>query len=115
MKIAFTSKGKGWDDMIDPRFGRTDFLLIWDEEKEELTAFDNRNINSVAHGAGPQTAQKLSEFGAQVLITGNGPGGNALNILSRMDVTIYFGAGSMTISQAYDAYKNNQLQGGNNA
>ena len=33
MKIAFTSKGTNWDSMIDPRFGRTEFLLVYDEEK----------------------------------------------------------------------------------
>ena len=27
MKIAFTTKGTQWDSKIDPRFGRTDYLL----------------------------------------------------------------------------------------
>ncbi len=116
MKIAFTSKGNGWDDMIDSRFGRTEYLVILDEDTGELTAYDNRAVKSVVHGAGPQTAQKLSELGADVLITGNGPGGNALSILNRMDLDIFFGAGDMTIRKAYQAYKNNMLiQGGKNA
>ena len=35
MKIAFTSKGTKWDSKMDPRFGRTEFILIYDEEKIE--------------------------------------------------------------------------------
>ena len=81
MKIAFTSKGTNWDSMIDPRFGRTEFILIYDEEKDELTHFDNREIENEAHGAGPKTAQKLFELHPDVLITGNGPGGNAAAVL----------------------------------
>ena len=64
MRIAFTSKGTTWDSMMDPRFGRTEFLLIYDEEKNELTHFDNRAIENEAHGAGPKTAQKLFELQA---------------------------------------------------
>ena len=116
MKIAFTSTGAGWDDRVDPRFGRTEFILILDEETQELESFDNRDVISVAHGAGPQTSQKLYELAPDVLITGNGPGYNALNILNRMNLTIYTGAGGMTIRDAYQAYKNNQLtKGGKNA
>ena len=62
MKIAFTAKGTEWSSMMDPRFGRTEFILIYDEEKEELTNYDNRAIESIAHGAGPQIAQKLFDL-----------------------------------------------------
>ncbi len=113
MKIAFTSTGTGWDAKMDPRFGRTDYLLFFDEEKNELTHFDNREISSVAHGAGPKTAQLISEHGAQVLITGNGPGGNAAMALKEMKLKIYLGAGGMTVREAYKAYQEGKLpQGG---
>jgi len=59
MKIAITTKGTDWDSPIDPRFGRTEYFLIYDEDKDELTYIDNTDINEVAHGAGPRTAQKL--------------------------------------------------------
>jgi len=116
MKIAFTSTGTGWEATIDPRFGRTDFILVYDEEKDELISVDNRQIMQVAHGAGPQTAQKISELMPQVLITGNGPGGNAEAILRQMQLQIYTGAGGMTVREAYNEYKNNKLPlGGKNA
>jgi predicted Fe-Mo cluster-binding NifX family protein len=116
MKIVFTSTGINWDDRIDPRFGRAEYLLIFDEESDKLTTIDNRKIQSVEHGAGPQTAQLLFEHKPDVLITGNGPGGNALSLLNRLNLKIFVGAAGMTVKEAYEAYKNNKLpKGGSNA
>lgn len=109
MRTAFTSKGTDWDSMMDPRFGRTEFLLVYDEENGELIHFDNRAIEDVAHGAGPRTAQKLFELKADVLITGNGPGGNAASVLEKAGVKVFTGAGEMTVREALNAYKNNAL------
>ena len=109
MKIAFTAKGKDWDSPMDPRFGRTEYFLFFDEEKNELTAYDNRDVENEAHGAGPKTAQKLFEYTPNILITGNGPGGNAGTVLSKAGIKIYIGAGELTVKEAYDSYKNNQL------
>ncbi len=110
MRIAFTSEGTGWDSLVDPRFGRTKFLLIYDEEREELEAFDNTAVANEAHGAGPQTAQNLFKLNPDVLITGNGPGGNAAVVLEKGNLEIYVGAGGKTVKDAYDAYKNGELK-----
>ncbi len=109
MKIAFTAKGTDWDALIDPRFGRTAFIVIYDEEKDEVKSFDNREIDSVAHGAGPQTAQKLFDLQPDVLITGNGPGGNAGRVIAQANLKIFVGAAEMTVKQAYEAYKSGKL------
>jgi len=109
MKIAFTAKGTTWDSQMDPRFGRTEYILVYDEEKDQFESFDNREIENEAHGAGPKTSQQLFELGAQVLITGNGPGGNAATVLEKAGVKTFVGAGEMTVKQAYDAFKNKQL------
>lgn len=110
MKIAFTTKGEDWESMMDPRFGRTEFFLIYNEENEELSIYDNRAIENEAHGAGPKTAQELFKLNPDVLITGNGPGGNAATALEKAGVQIYIGAGQMTVKEAYEAYKNNKLE-----
>ena len=110
MKIAFTTKGTEWNSIMDPRFGRTEFIVLYDEEKDELTNVDNRSIESVAHGAGPQTAQKLFDLNPDVLITGNGPGGNAGRVLAQANLKIFIGAGNMTVKEAYDAYKKGELK-----
>jgi len=110
MKIAFTSKGTKWDSKMDPRFGRTEFILIYDEEKDEFKDFDNREIEGEAHGAGPKTAQNLFQLKPDVLITGNGPGGNASTVLESIGMKIYIGAGNMTVKEAFDAYKKDELK-----
>lgn len=63
-----------------------------------------------AHGAGPKTAQKLFKFNPDVLITGNGPGGNAATVLKKTGVQIFTGAGEMTVKEAFESYKNNVLK-----
>jgi predicted Fe-Mo cluster-binding NifX family protein len=113
MKIAFTSSGKTWDAQIDPRFGRAEFLILFDEETDEMQVTSNQDVQSVAHGAGPKTAQKLYELAPDVLITGNGPGGNAMSILSHSKIEIYVGAAGKTIREAYQAYKDNELVSAN--
>ncbi|NQU87595.1 MAG: dinitrogenase iron-molybdenum cofactor biosynthesis protein [Mariniphaga sp.] len=110
MKIAFTTKGTKWNSRMDPRFGRTKFFLIYDVEKHEFNHFDNRSIDNEAHGAGPKTAQKLFELEANVLITGNGPGGNAATVLEKSGIKIYIGAGEMTVKEAFEAYQNRKLK-----
>ncbi|HDP68544.1 MAG TPA: dinitrogenase iron-molybdenum cofactor biosynthesis protein [Candidatus Marinimicrobia bacterium] len=110
MKIVFTSKGTDWESRIDPRFGRTDYFFVLNDDTKEVSTFDNRAIADTAHGAGPQTAQKLFELKPDVLITGNGPGGNAARVLAQSGVKIYVGAGEMTVKEAYDAYNNGSLK-----
>ncbi|MDY0018267.1 MAG: NifB/NifX family molybdenum-iron cluster-binding protein [Candidatus Delongbacteria bacterium] len=109
MKIAFTAKGKGWDAEIDPRFGRTEFIFIYNEETGEIENIDNSGVSEHAHGAGPMTAQIITEKNVNILITGNGPGGNAERVISAAGIKTIAGAGGMTVKQAYDAYKNNKL------
>lgn len=109
MKIAFTAKGSDWKAGIDPRFGRTDYIVVYDDTSKELTSVDNREVEEIAHGAGPQTAQKLFDLGPDVLITGNGPGGNAATVLQKAQLEIFIGAGGMTIEEAYDAYRKGTL------
>jgi len=109
MRIAFTTKGTTWDSAMDPRFGRASYFLIYDDEKDELSHYDNRDAANDAHGAGPKTSQKLFEFNPDVLITGNGPGGNAAAVLEKTGVKIYTGAGEMTVNEAYKAFKDNSL------
>ena len=109
MKIVFTAKGSEWDSQVDPRFGRTDYFVLYDEEADKLTSVDNRDIANEAHGAGPRGAQRLAEMGAQVLITGNGPGGNAAVALGDA-IKVFVGAGGMTVRGAYEAYKAGTLK-----
>ncbi|MBW7847380.1 MAG: dinitrogenase iron-molybdenum cofactor biosynthesis protein [Bacteroidales bacterium] len=110
MKIAFTATGTSWDSQIDARFGRTEYLVVFDEETGLLTGIDNNAVKNEAHGAGTATAQKLFELNPDVLITGNGPGDHAATALQHSKIKILVNAHNMTLKQAYEQYKNGLLK-----
>ncbi len=110
MKIVFTTQGTDWSSAMDARFGRTRYFLVFDEEKNAVEVIDNGADSQVAHGAGPKAAKKVLDLGAHVLITGNGPGGNAAAVLESTDMEIYVGAGEMTAQEAMDAYRAGSLK-----
>jgi predicted Fe-Mo cluster-binding NifX family protein len=109
MKIGFTAQGTDWDSQMESRFGRTPYLLCYDEQTEELESYDNREIEQTAHGAGPMTAQRLIKMGAELLVTGNGPGGNADAVLRAGHVNVITGAAGMSVREAYTAWKEGRL------
>lgn len=110
MKIAFTSTGTTWDSIMDSRFGRTEFIVVYNEETKELTSFDNSAVKNEAHGAGTATSQKIYEISPDVLITGNGPGETASNALKQLNMKIFADAHEITVKEAYEKYKNNELR-----
>ncbi len=44
------------------------------------------------------------------MISGNGSGGNAPTVLEKAEVKIYVGAGQFTVHEAFEAYKNSELE-----
>ena len=110
MKIVFSAKGGNWDSPMDARFGRAQMFVMFNEESNELTPILNGETDSMEHGAGLQTSQKVLDLNPDVIITGNGAGNKALAILQKSQVKMYIGAGDMTLKEAYEAYKNNKLQ-----
>ena len=110
MKISFTTKGKDWDSMMDARFGRTEYILVYDDSTDSIEVIDNTDVVNDAHGAGPKTAERLFRLNPDVLITGNGPGGQAAKVLEQTGMKIFTGAGDMTVKEAYQAYNDNNLK-----
>ncbi|KFL34166.1 MULTISPECIES: NifB/NifX family molybdenum-iron cluster-binding protein [unclassified Sulfurospirillum] len=110
MKIAFTTKEPTWDSMMEARFGRAEYVVLYDEESGDITIHNNADIAAQEHGAGPKMAQAMADLKADVIITGNGPGENAHAVLSKMGTTIFVGAGEISVSDAYKAYQENRLE-----
>ncbi|MDX9855113.1 MAG: NifB/NifX family molybdenum-iron cluster-binding protein [Tenuifilaceae bacterium] len=110
MKIAFTAAGTTWDSQIDSRFGRTEFIVILNEETQQLEVIDNSAVKNEAHGAGTATAQKMYELKPDVLITGNGPGDTAATALKNLNMKIFVDAHNLTLQQAYNSYKSGSLK-----
>ena len=108
MKIAISAQGTDLNARVEPRFGRTPYFVIIDEETGEVTYIDNRASANAGHGAGPNAASAIADAGAQVVLTGNGPGGNAAKVIESMGIAVYAGAAG-TVREAYEAYKANKL------
>ncbi|HOI87860.1 MAG TPA: NifB/NifX family molybdenum-iron cluster-binding protein [Lentimicrobium sp.] len=109
MKIAFTARGTTWESTIDPRFGRAEYLVLFDEDSGELTSIDNSAVKNEAHGAGTATAQKIFDLNPDVLITGNGPGDHAATALKHSKIKIFVNAHDITLKQAYEQYQKGLL------
>ncbi len=90
VRIAVTATSTDPDSLMDERFGRAPWLLIYDSETDEWTAMDNQANRDAAHGAGISSAQAVARSGAKVLLTGNcGP--KALDALTRAGVRVVEG------------------------
>jgi len=88
MKLAISATGSKLEDLMDQRFGRAAYFLIVETETMEYEAIEN--LGAAAGGAGIQTAQKVIDQGAKVVITGN-VGPNAMQVLQAAGVKIYTG------------------------
>lgn len=110
MKIAFTTKEPSWDSMMEPRFGRAEYVVVYDEESGSISTHNNADIANQEHGAGPKMVKVMSDLKADVVITGNGPGENARAVLAQMKIIIFVGAGELSVSDAYKAYQENKLE-----
>ncbi len=110
MKIVFTAKGETWDSPMDPRFGRAEMFLVYDEKSDKLEVIDNSDSKEMEHGVGGKSSKKMINAGANVVITDNGAGEKALKILKASGIDFYIGAGDMSVKEAYEAYKQNKLQ-----
>jgi predicted Fe-Mo cluster-binding NifX family protein len=62
MKIAIANgKGKTWDSVMDPRFGRIEYFFIFNEDNNEVKIIDNSKINQKVHGTRNMTVRETYE------------------------------------------------------
>ena len=88
MRIAVTAATKDPAGMMDGRFGRAPFFLVFDSRKKTWTTYENSVNSELSHGAGIQAAQAIETLAAQVLITGSiGP--KALQVLRENSIKVY--------------------------
>ena len=108
MRIAISAQGTDLDAPVDPRFGRAQYFVVIDDQTGQISYIDNRASANAGHGAGPNTASNIANNNVNILITGNGPGGNAARVLASMGIQVYVGA-SGSVRQAYEDDKAGKL------
>ncbi|MEW8959478.1 MAG: NifB/NifX family molybdenum-iron cluster-binding protein [Moorella sp. (in: firmicutes)] len=87
MKVAVTAQGKDGAAAVDPRFGRCQYFVIADLDKNTIEVLANDNVGA-GGGAGVATAQTLVNRGVEVVLTGN-VGPNALRVLQGAGIKVY--------------------------
>ncbi len=109
MKIVFTVEGTTPESQIDPRLGRAKGLLVTEDGLKTYTFVETHTINRGSHGVGPKMIAYLVELGADVVITGNGPGQKAAAVASTTNLAFFTGAQGLTAREAYEKYTNGLL------
>ena len=104
--IAVSSEGPGLDEAVDPRFGRAaGFVLV--DSADTVRYLDNGGSQAMAHGAGIESARRIAEAGATVLLSGV-VGPKAAQALSAVGVTVVEGMEDLTVGQAVARYRAGQ-------
>jgi predicted Fe-Mo cluster-binding NifX family protein len=109
MKICIPAKGPEPQDLVDERFGRAPYFLIYNTDTSTTESFKNPAAEAMG-GVGPRAAQFLFDHDVHVLVTAR-VGGNALEALKAGGVTIllYEKTGS-TVEDAITAYSRGGLR-----
>lgn len=107
MKICVSSSDQGKSSVVDFRFGRCAYFVIYDEDGQEYVSLANKGVSS-AHGAGVSAAQQVIDAQVDVVITGN-MGPNAMEMLQANDIKIYSMSGG-TVQGAVELYQAGKLE-----
>jgi len=101
--IAVSSEGPTLGDAVDPRFGRAaGFVLV--DAAGGVRYLDNGGSQAMAHGAGIETARRIAEAGATVVLSGViGP--KAAAALKSVKVASVEGMEGLTVGQAVERYR----------
>lgn len=109
MKIAISAHGEGQQVAVDSRFGRADYFMIYDQEKDTWEGVPNTQNLEAAHGAGIQAGQTIAKTGAKVLITGH-VGPKAFKVLEAGKITMYsIGEMNGTVEATLKAFQQGKL------
>lgn len=105
MKIAVSSEGPGLDSMVDPRFGRAAGFVLVDSETLDNRYLDNGSSQVLAQGAGIETAQRVADAGADVVLSGY-VGPKAFEALKAAGIQICQNLDGRTVREAVDLFRN---------
>ena len=89
MKICITSQGNDLEAQVDPRFGRCQYFVIVDTDKDEIDVLENPNKDGMG-GVGVQSGQLMADKQVKVVLTGN-VGPNAFQTLQAGGVEVIAG------------------------
>lgn len=103
MKIGVSAEQTTPESLVDPRFGRSKYFMVYDDTNGSWESIDNNQNLQAAQGAGIQSAANVVNAGCEVLISGHcGP--KAFTALNKVGVSVYT-VSSGTVRNAIDSFK----------
>lgn len=106
MNIIFAVQGnKGWESVLNSRFGRAKGYICYSQENDKLSFHSNEENVNAGHGAGIQAAQAVANLEAEVVITGGSIGPKAFDVLKSADIKMYGHAGKISVKGALKNFK----------
>lgn len=109
MKVCISSTGPTLNSMVDPRFGRCQYLLFVNSETGKVLKAEKNSGVHAWQGAGITTAQIVADNKIEAIITGNiGP--NAFDVLQATGIKVYTGIFDLTVKQAVAQFQKGQLK-----
>ncbi len=107
MKIAISSQGLDLSSMVDPRFGRAPYFIVFDTEDDDFEVITNTKNVQASQGSGIQAAEAVVRKGVDLVISGNlGP--KAFDVLSEAGIKAALWSEG-TVLQAVNQAKKGQL------
>lgn len=109
MKVAISARGDGWNEGVDPRFGRAQGFFIIDTETTQTSYLDNSANVEASHGAGTGAAATVAGAGVQVVLTPR-VGPKAASVLEEAGIKVLGGVEHASIREAYDKFREGTLK-----
>ena len=106
--VAISSEGPELDDQLDPRFGRAGGFLIVDTATMQTRYLDNGASQVMARGAGIETAERMSEAGVDVILSGY-VGPKAFEALEAAEIKVCQDLDGVTVRQALEKFLAGEL------
>ncbi len=107
MKICITSQGDNLESLVDPRFGRCNYFIIYDTDNDSFESFPNPNISS-PQGAGITSSQFIVDKGVEFVLTGN-VGPNAFSVFQQAQVKVITGLAGLRVKEAIEKFKKGEI------
>jgi predicted Fe-Mo cluster-binding NifX family protein len=106
MKIAISATGLHKESLLDRRFGRCDYFLIFNTETGDYKVISNNGVSS-GGGAGITAASQVIEENVSAIITGSlGP--NAFELIDKAGIKAY-SCETLPVFEVVEMFQKNQL------
>lgn len=108
MKVAVSAERPGANSLLDSRFGRAAYFVIYDSRSGLFSCLENSKSLDAVQGAGIQAADTVLKAGVDAVITGHcGP--KAYNVLQKAGIKVYLSK-SKTINEAIRLLNEDKLE-----